>query len=200
MAAPVTKSPANLHRLDPDALARAVVEHFLPCGPIIEPSAGDGAFLRALPKGADWYEIQKGRDFLKAEGRWDWAVGNPPFSQFRAFLQKAMQVADNVVFIGLAPAWFVRARQEDMRQARFALVELCALPIPPTWSEIANPSTLPAGRICRALPNWARTGARASDHAGYGVQVQRERKLPAPPRGQSGAPALPPASLAFELR
>jgi hypothetical protein len=36
--------------------------------------------LRALPKGADWCEIQNGRDFLKAEGRWDWAVGNPPFS------------------------------------------------------------------------------------------------------------------------
>jgi hypothetical protein len=44
-----------------------------------------------------------------------------------------MQVADNLVFIGLAPAWFVRARQEDMRQARFALVELCALPIPRDW-------------------------------------------------------------------
>jgi hypothetical protein len=119
----------------PDPLARAVVEHFLPCGRIVEPSAGNGAFLRALPKGADWYEIQKGRDFLKAQGRWDWAVGNAPFSQFRAFLQKAMQVADNVVFIAPAPAWFVRARQEDMRQARFALVELCALPIPPDWPQ-----------------------------------------------------------------
>ncbi len=53
----------------------------------------------------------------------------------RSFLQKAMQVADNVVFIGLAPAWFVRARQEDMRQARFALVERCALPIPPDWPQ-----------------------------------------------------------------
>ena len=30
---------------------------------------------------------------------------------FHAFLQKAMQVADNLVFIGLAPAWFVQARQ-----------------------------------------------------------------------------------------
>jgi hypothetical protein len=64
----------------PDALARAVVEHFLPCGRIVEPSSGDGAFLRALPRGADWHEIQNGKDFLKAEGRWDWAVGNPPFS------------------------------------------------------------------------------------------------------------------------
>jgi hypothetical protein len=43
-------------------------------------ASGNGAFLRALPKGADWFEIQKGRHFLKAERRWDWAVGNPPFS------------------------------------------------------------------------------------------------------------------------
>jgi hypothetical protein len=67
---------------------------------------------------------------------------------FRAFLQKAMQVADNLVFIGLAPAWFVRARQEDMRQARFALVELCALPIPPDWPQFGIELT--AG--------WARRG------------------------------------------
>ena len=29
-----------------------------------------------------------------------------------------MESADNVVLIPLAPAWFVRARQEDMRQVR----------------------------------------------------------------------------------
>jgi hypothetical protein len=46
-------------------------------------------------------------------------------------LRKATEVAHNLVFIRLAPAWFARARQEDMRQARFALVELCAVPIPP---------------------------------------------------------------------
>jgi hypothetical protein len=124
------------------------VEHFLPCGRIVEPSFGNGAFLRALPKGADWLEIQKGRDFFKAEGRWDWAVGNPPFSQFRAFLQKALHVTDNVVFIGLAPAWFVRPRQEDMRQARFALVEPCALPIPPDWPQFG----------IKLTARWARRG------------------------------------------
>ena len=101
--------------------------------------------LRALPRGADWFEIQNGRDFLNAEGRWDWAVGNPPFFQFRAFLQKAMQVADNVVFIGLAPAWSVRARQEDMRQPRFAPLEL---PTPPDWPQFGIEPT--AG--------WARRG------------------------------------------
>ena len=46
-----------------------------------------------------------------------------------------MAVADNVVLIALAPARFVRTRQEDMRQACFALVELCALPIPQDWPQ-----------------------------------------------------------------
>jgi len=60
--------------------------------------------------------------------------------------------------IALAPAWFVRARQEDMGQvrlrrgyggqARFALVELCALPIPRDWPQFGIDLT--AG--------WARRG------------------------------------------
>jgi len=45
-------------------------------------------------------------------------------------------------------SWFVRARQEDMRQAWFALAELCALPIPPDWPQFGI--ELAAG--------WARRG------------------------------------------
>jgi hypothetical protein len=41
-------------------------------------------------------------------------------------LEKAIQAAENLVFIALAPARFVRACREGMRQARFDLVELCA--------------------------------------------------------------------------
>ena len=42
-----------------------------------------------------------------------------------------MAVADHIAFVALVRARFVRARQEDMRKAGFALVDLCALPIPP---------------------------------------------------------------------
>lgn len=35
----------------------------------------------------------------------------------------------------LVGAWFVRTRQEDMRKAGFALVELAELPIPPDWAQ-----------------------------------------------------------------
>jgi hypothetical protein len=48
----------------------------------------------------------------------------------------------------LAPAWFVWARQADMRRARFALVELCARPIPRDWPQFGIELT--AG--------WARRG------------------------------------------
>jgi hypothetical protein len=116
----------------PDWLAKAIVEHFMPSGRILEPCRGGGAFLRAFPSHCqpDWCEIQDGRDFLDADGRWDWVITNPPYSQFRPFLIKSMQVADNIVFLSLANAWFVRARQEDIQQDGFGLVELFEVPVP----------------------------------------------------------------------
>jgi len=114
----------------PDWLARAIVRHFLPSGRILEACRGGGAFERAMP-GCDWLDVAKGQDFLKAEGRWDWIVTNPPYSQFRAFLGKAMEVADNVVFLSLVNAWFIRARQADIREAGYGLVEIYEVPIPP---------------------------------------------------------------------
>ena len=59
-----------------------------------------------------------------------------------------MQVADNVVFIGLAPGWFVRARQEDMRQ--------CAVR-PGGVLRPAHPARLAPVRH-RVTAGWARRG------------------------------------------
>lgn len=81
--------------------------------------------------GCEWCEIDEGRDFLTVEGRWDWIVTNPPWSQFRTFLAKSMEVADNVVFLSLLNAWFMRARVADMRKARFGIVEVLMLDTPP---------------------------------------------------------------------
>ena len=41
-----------------------------------------------------------------------------------------MQVADNIVFLSLVNAWFVKARQDDIREAGFSLVEICGCPYP----------------------------------------------------------------------
>ena len=113
----------------PDALAVQIVSHFAPTGRILEPCRGAGAFVRAMPN-CDWCEIDDGRDFLKWTERVDWVVTNPPWSQFRAFLNHSMQVSDNVVFLSLVNAFFMRARLDDMRRAGFGIVEILMLPTP----------------------------------------------------------------------
>jgi hypothetical protein len=82
----------------PDNVARDVVDFFKPTGRILEPCSGDGAFLKYLP-GADWCEIEKGRDFFAEHRHFDWIVGNPPFSIFTDWLTHSFEIADNVVYV-----------------------------------------------------------------------------------------------------
>ncbi len=81
--------------------------------------------------GCDWAEIDEGRDFFNVERKYDWIVTNPPWSQFRPFLKHSMEIADNVIFLCLTNAWFMRARQRDMREVGFGMVEILDLPMPP---------------------------------------------------------------------
>lgn len=114
----------------PDALARQIVEHFKPAGRVLEPCAGGGAFVRAMP-GCDAFELALGTDFLEQSGQWDWVVTNPPWSKLRAFLQHSMEVADNVVFLCLVNAVFMRARYADIQAAGFGIKEVLVVDQPP---------------------------------------------------------------------
>lgn len=54
-----------------------------------DPCFGEGAFYNSFPaEHRDWYEIDKGKDFLLATGSWDWVVTNIPFSQPKEFIFK----------------------------------------------------------------------------------------------------------------
>lgn len=76
-----------------------MVEFFKPSGRILEPSCGDGAILKYLP-GADWCEIEKGRDFFELQTVfYNWVVGNPPFRQFKNFLSHAYYIAQDIAFL-----------------------------------------------------------------------------------------------------
>lgn len=83
----------------PDDVARDVVNFFKPTGRILEPSAGDGAFLRHLPPDTDWCEIEKGRDFFACHEHYDWIIGNPPYSLLEEWLEHSFQLADDVVYV-----------------------------------------------------------------------------------------------------
>lgn len=110
----------------PPAFARQCVDLVLPWFPvrpdcaILEPSAGGGSFLgplrRAFPRasiramdlepGIDVVlpgqveAIQRG-DFLTHQfaTRYDLIVGNPPFHHAQEFVEKALTLAQNVVFL-----------------------------------------------------------------------------------------------------
>ena len=82
----------------PDWVARDMVEYFKPTGRILEPSCGDGVFLKYLPT-AEWCEIEKGRDFFSWSEQVDWIVGNPPYSVFSKWLGHSMKVAKDIVYL-----------------------------------------------------------------------------------------------------
>ena len=83
----------------PDDVARDVVNFFKPTGRILEPSAGDGAFLRHLPPHTEWCEIEKGRDFFAWREPVDWCIGNPPYSIFSEWMRHSFKIADNIVYV-----------------------------------------------------------------------------------------------------
>ena len=94
--------PTNTKREDcvqtPLDLAIDIVNHFKPQGAILEPCKGNGNFLQFLP-GADWCEINEGRDFFQWSKRVDWIITNPPWSKIRDFLNHSMCVAQHIVFL-----------------------------------------------------------------------------------------------------
>lgn len=126
---PLAPRGGNDRVYTPPKLARQIVGHFKPTGRRLEPCAGKMAFVQAMP-GCDWMEVDLGRDFFAGGGRYDWVVTNPPWSQFRPFLCKSMDVADNVVFLSLVNAFFMKARVADMRDRGFGIVQILMLKTP----------------------------------------------------------------------
>jgi hypothetical protein len=115
----------------PVDLAGDIVSHFHPQGRILEPCRGSGAFTLFMP-GCDWCEIDNGIDFMEFdEGHYDWIITNPPWSKFREFLVRSMQMADNIVFLAPVNAFWLKARIRDIEAFNFLFVEICMVDTPP---------------------------------------------------------------------
>lgn len=137
MSQPLAPKGGNDCVYTPPELAQRIVAHFKPSGYACDPCYGKNAFYDALAENSKLvrgYEIADGLDFLqtsRSEGSYNWIITNPPWSQLRAFLNKSMEVADNVVFLCLVNAFFMKARQADMKAARFGMREIVFVPTPP---------------------------------------------------------------------
>ena len=92
---------SHAHRdvvLTPGHIASGIVDYFKPSGRILDPCKGDGVFLRQMP-GADYCELQEGRDFFDWREPVDWIVSNPPYSVYSEWLRHSFKVADNIVYL-----------------------------------------------------------------------------------------------------
>lgn len=125
--------------MTPPSLAQALCAHFSPhlSGRILDPARGVGAFYDAFPKELerDWCEIDDGRDFYAWSEPVDWIITNPPWSRLAEFLQHAMSLAENIVFIAPLPNLSTKARLRMMSEAGFGFVELVLIDTPKTWPQ-----------------------------------------------------------------
>jgi hypothetical protein len=90
--------------MTPPELATAIVDHFRPSGIVLDPCRGQGAFFNALGLSdgvteVRWCELNEDRDT------------NPPWSKLRAFLNHAMTISDNVVYLATMTHFVTRARR-----------------------------------------------------------------------------------------
>jgi hypothetical protein len=118
----------------PLELAGDIVSYFKPTGKILEPCAGDGHFLQHLP-GAEWCEIKSGKDFLAYQGKVDWIVTNPPWSQIRAFLEQSFKVADHVVFLMTVNHAWTKARLRIAKEHGFGLRTILLVETPRSFPQ-----------------------------------------------------------------
>lgn len=132
--------------------ARKIIEHFFPnFGPedtFLDPCAGAGAFLKHLPPGADWCEIDSEaplvqkhgpRDFLDWEKHYTWAITNPPWSSdaYPCVFYHALETCDNIVFlIRMMNALGATARRKEWESAGFGLKEIVFC----RWKDAGFPS------------------------------------------------------------
>lgn len=119
----------------PRQLAAEILSQFSLHGCVLDPSKGDGAFFDQFPAqvNACWCELECGVDFFAWDQKVDWVITNPPWSKFRAFLEHAMHVSDNVVFLAAFSHFSTKARVRDIRKAGFAMRKIIYVPTPADW-------------------------------------------------------------------
>jgi len=83
----------------PSWVVEDMLRHFQPCGTVLDPCRGKGAFADRLTPGSPWCEITDGVDFFSWQQPVDWVVGNPPYSMTREWFRHSYTVADNLLYL-----------------------------------------------------------------------------------------------------
>ena len=103
--------------MTPESLAIDIIKHYKPTGKILDPSRGDGAFYNNFDTdNKDWCELSEGKDFFDYNETVDWIITNPPWSLMREFLDHAMKIANDIVYLTSINHYTTKRRISDMRK------------------------------------------------------------------------------------
>lgn len=82
----------------PEWCAKDMINFFNPSGKIIDPCRGENKVFYNLLD-CDWAEINDGIDFFKINDKYDWVIGNPPYSVFNKWIKHSYDIASNIVYL-----------------------------------------------------------------------------------------------------
>lgn len=89
----------------PYSITRQLLEKIRLYGKVLEPACGSGAIVKELNNYKKdkikiiSYDINTGKDFLKETKRYDFVITNPPYSLSDKFIDKALELANDIYFL-----------------------------------------------------------------------------------------------------
>jgi len=127
--------------MTPLYLTRQLVNHLNPKESILEPCKGSGNFIKAFKEynkelEINWCEITEGVNFLEYEKQHNWIITNPPWSQIRVFLNKSMELSNNVCFLMTINHLWTKARLRDIKEKGFGIKEIIIFDTPINFPQL----------------------------------------------------------------
>lgn len=112
----------------PEPLAKVMIDmcDIKETDKVLDCSLGEGVFYNNYPKcEKDWCEITKGRDFFKyTEGkRYDWVIGNPPYSMWSKWLDQTCKITDKFCYI-LGTTNLTETRLKKLAEKGFGITKI----------------------------------------------------------------------------
>lgn len=90
----------------PIVLASDMINYFKPFGKTLDPCAGRNLIFYTLrlklegdAQNVHWCEIERDRDFYSHNEKYDWIIGNPPYTHYSAWLRHSMELGENIVYL-----------------------------------------------------------------------------------------------------
>lgn len=87
----------------PEWCAIDMINYFQPSGKILDPCRGENKVfynnlcnLSLIP---DWCEITENVDFFENKKKYDWIIGNPPYSIFNKWIKYSYTIGEDIVYL-----------------------------------------------------------------------------------------------------